>query len=261
MVGPHQHISLIQEQLRKLLNQPVNEAVIHDLRVTIKKIRALWIIHPIGSTIPFKTSFPNLRKLFKLAAKPRELQMTWHCLNSLPDFGKWPALAKKLKKEIIREQKKLEKWISKHRFRLSIFDELHRFKAYQKVSSGFILKKNRKLLRQKLAGQLTGINPTAQENLHDLRKTLKNFLYQAPSFHSNHEATKHFPSLQHLETIQKGLGTWHDWLMAVKWLETKEKEPATNGHTELLKEARAREIALKREIVRDIRNVLKTEMA
>ncbi len=261
-MGPAiQHITLLQDQLRKLLHLPVGEEMIHDIRVTIKKLRALWIIHPIGSAIPFKTSFPSLRKLFKVAAQTRDLQMTFTCLQTLPDFAKFPTLSRKLSRQIKLEQKKLEGWVSRKEFRKKVFEDLHRFKAYYKVASGFLLKKNKKQYRHEVAHHLAEINPRAAEKLHQLRKLLKNYMYQSNAFHADNDTHKHLPSTKSLESFQKDLGNWHDWWNTGQWLETIESSAIKPRIQELLKQVKTKEAALKREMIRNIKSSLKTETA
>ncbi len=238
--------------------QPVGEEWIHDLRVVVKKLRAIWIIHPIGSTIPFKTSFPALTKLFKTAAKTRDLQMTLSCLQTLPDFQHYPSLFQKLVKEIKQEQKKLEAFIKRNSFRSEVLRDMNRFKAYCKIASRFILKKNKKNYWDEVGRCLMDINPKDAEKMHSLRKVLKNYMYQSAAFHAENNPKNQLPSFKVLEKIQKDLGHWHDWWNVGQWLQNMEPEKPIHVMEDLKKQVNKKEASLKREMLRHIKLNLKT---
>ena len=249
------HITSLVHQLKQLTGESIDREVIHELRVIVKRLKALWVIHPVGDEIPFKKSFPHIRKLFRLGARTRDLQVIKHCLLSLPDFPKYPALSERIKHEIKLEKKKLAVKMKTASFRHDVMNELNKFREIYKISSGFILKTNRKNYRSTVEEHMRSINPRDADKLHDLRKMLKNQIYQSEAFNNHHDLPKTHDIAFSLQGLQHQLGNWHDWWNTVEWLSAHKHDDKT-PHLELIKQAKTKEAALKRELMRSIRAYL-----
>jgi CHAD domain-containing protein len=251
----NQHINILIGQLKRLTNKSIDKEVIHDLRVIVKRLKALWAIHPVANSIPFKKSFPHIRRLFRIGARTRDLQVIETCLFSLPDFSKFPTLAKKIRTEIKMEKKKLDKKMHTASFRHDVLDELKKFRDFYKISSGFLLKTNRKHYRTLVLEHMKTINPRDEDKLHELRKMLKNQIYQSEAFYNHSDNHKDLKDAKTIELLQHQLGYWHDWWNTIQWLYTHELEEQKNN-AELIKQVKTKEAALKRELIRNIRAYL-----
>jgi CHAD domain-containing protein len=247
-----QHIDHLILQLKRLTNRSVDREVIHDLRVIVKRLKALWLIHPVADSIPFKNSFPHIRKLFRLGARTRDLQVIKSCLETLPDFSKYPHLDELIQTEIKKEKKSLKTKLETSSFRNEVLDELIKYKQFYRITSGYLMKLNRKNYKVRVEEHMSRINPRDADQLHDLRKMLKNQIYQSEAFHSHHDLAKDPVSGLNLQTIQHKLGFWHDWWNTVHWLNIHSQDPET-PNTELIKQVKKKESEIKRELMRNIR--------
>jgi CHAD domain-containing protein len=251
MAIPNRYINALQHNLHSILQHPVDKEMLHALRVEIKKLRALWLIHPIGNAIDFKISFPKIRQIFQLAARARDFQMTHACLQSLPGFLKHHALEEKLKKEIKKALGKVKRQLKERKFNNGLIDELRKYKIYYKSAAGFHLNENFKTFRIKTAEGLSLLSLLDANGLHDLRKMVKYVIYQSEAFesldHSSH-LNKHT-----LNTLQHMLGNWHDWWNVVTWLEKQKATPEDRSFENLSRQAHKKELMLRRELVKEIK--------
>lgn len=246
------YINEVQEHLRINLRKPAGKEMLHQLRVQIKKLVALWRIHPIGSTINFKTSFPKIHKLFKLAASIRDLQMVLQGLQSLPGIDNFPYLKKSLKSEIKRRKEKINEKIALRKFRFSIYNEIRIFSEYYRVASAFVLKNNRKEFRNRVFEDLPSLTGNTPEPLHQLRKNVKAIIFQCDAFLGCMPATGKYGSREDLERLQAKIGEWHDWWNTFVWLKNRQILAPDDSFSTLLESSSKKEQMLRREILRDI---------
>jgi CHAD domain-containing protein len=63
--------------------------------------------------------------------------------------------------------------------------------------------------------------------------------------------------MKSLESFQKDLGNWHDWWNTGVWLEGIKKTKAIPGIDELMELVKNKETSMKREMIRNIKLILK----
>jgi CHAD domain-containing protein len=256
MSVPSKYIFSLIHQLKLLTDKPISKEVIHDLRVLIKRLKALWAIHPMADTITFNKIFPNIKRLFRLGAHTRDLQVIETCLRSLPDFSKYPILKQQIREEIKIEKRKLDRKMHNAGFQHAVKDELHKFSTYFKLSSSFLLKESRKKYRLTVEEHMGMIDPSNADKLHELRKMVKNLMYQSEAFHSYEVNKKLHHNEISLESIQRELGHWHDWWNTLQWLHIHDLH-TQKLHIELIDVVKGKEASLKRELTCHIRTFLK----
>lgn len=247
----------VQDNLRMLLRQPVDREMLHRFRVQVKKMKAIWAIHPIGKEIAFKRSFPNITKLYSLAASVRDKQMVLSCLESLPAFPQFLELQKILNSSIKKHKKKFIEKFKIRRLRYGVYEENRLFLAYFKVSSGTLLKQNRKEFKHltiQMMQEETGKSP---DELHKLRRQCKYLLFQCSAFHANVTNQGSGLKKESIDHLQHHLGEWHDWLNTVAWLnglESDEKKmmPVKSLQNQAIK----KEEFLRREVLKEIKTIL-----
>jgi CHAD domain-containing protein len=211
-----------QETLRMLLKQPVDKEMLHRFRVQIKKMKAIWAIHPIGNNIDFKQSFPNISKLYKLAAHVRDLQMILNCLKSLPAFNQYPEFDKILKSGIRKHKKKFVEKLKTRATRFGVYEENRFFISSFKVASAALIRQNRIEYKHQTFYKLseeTGKNP---KELHNLRRQCKYLLFQCTAFHNGGNNPVSGLTKESIDHLQGKLGTWHDWWNTRDWLKNQQ---------------------------------------
>jgi CHAD domain-containing protein len=63
--------------------------------------------------------------------------------------------------------------------------------------------------------------------------------------------------MKSLDSFQKDLGNWHDWWNTGIWLEGIKKTEAIPGIDELIEQVEKKEASTKREMIRNIKLILK----
>ncbi len=251
------YIIEVQETLRLLMKQPVDREMLHRFRVQVKKMKAIWVIHPIGNDIDFKRSFPTIGKLYKLAASVRDKQLILSSLESLPSFAEYPALKKTLKAGIKKHKKKFVEKLKIRHTRYRVYEEKRIFAAYFKVASAGLLRHNRKEFKHLTFLKLmeeTGKDPAV---LHELRRYCKYLLFQCSAFHVSATGKGNEQIIEALNHIQHSIGNWHDWWNTSEWLKKPEGEekklPALQS---LRKQVNKKEEFIRREVLGEIQTLL-----
>jgi CHAD domain-containing protein len=247
------HIGKLADGLRFWLHQPPKREMIHEVRVHLKKLHALWLIHPIANTISFRYSFPALRKLFKKAGIYRDLQTTLLCLESLPGWNEQEITGIELEGKINAARAKIKQRIHKSSFKQKIGTELHLFHAYYRMAPGYLLRSTRKHYRTETLRLMVATDGTSDEELHDLRKRLKNSLYQCEAFPAKINHSAPVPSNEVLKLLQNQLGNWHDWWFTNQYLQQLNKKSEEPQRKNLLEQAEKKTSLLKREVMRNLR--------
>lgn len=251
------YIDSLIRQLKKLSKKSIDKEVIHDLRVSVKKLKAIWVIHPLGKDFPFKKNFPLTRKLFQACARTRDLQVIESCLESLSGFAEHPSLKKNIRLQIKKEKNKLARKLHSDSFRRGVFNELIRFHSFFATSSGLMLISNTNHYKDLVEEHMRHVLPGNTEKLHSLRKMLKNRIFQSEAFQ---KATSYKPTglreIRKLDDFQHKLGIWHDWWNTLEWLLSQpgKEQVILSG---LIQQATNKESALKKELIRKIRSFLK----
>lgn len=248
-----QHIGKLTHGLRLWLKESPNLEMIHEVRVYLKKLRALWLIHPTDNTISFRHSFPALYNLFKKAGSYRDLQTTLLCLETLPGWDKMSKIGKVTEKKIKTAKATFKLRIDKLSFKHKIDNELNQYHAYYIVASGFILHSTRKHYRTETLRLLVTTDKKNDEQLHDLRKRIKNSLYQCEAFPAKINQLPSVPSNDLLKLLQNQLGNWHDWWFTTQYLQQLKKESEEPQLKSLLEQAEKKASLLKREVIRNLK--------
>lgn len=212
---------------KTMLNQEMED--IHQLRVSIKKLRATWsLIQMVNHGKWKKKVLAGLvRDLFQVAGQLREAQINLTIAERFPK-AHLGAYAKYLKKCQRRSNKKLIKRMQ--RFDIQTFNELNdQFLQMMrqmpddfilKESAAFVFKKTRKILAIK--DQLPD-----EEKLHDIRihqKAVQEVL-SIINVLSTDGALDHFRS--QIKSLNDRIGKWHDYhvlLLSLKKFSKKQKD-------------------------------------
>jgi len=247
----------VQDTLRILLRQPVDKEMLHRFRVQVKKMKAIWAIHPIGNDIAFKRSFPKISKLYSLAASVRDKQMVLSCLESLPAFPQFPDLEKILNSSIKKHRKKFIENLKIRRLRYGVYEENRLFMAYFKVSSGTLLRQNRKEFKHHTIQMMQDETGKSPNELHKLRRQCKYLLFQCSAFHASVTNQDNGLKKESVEHLQHNMGEWHDWWNTVAWLNALEAdEKKIMPVKSLQNQAVKKEELLRREVLKEIKTIL-----
>lgn len=211
------------ERWKKLLRafrafgQNTKPEELHDFRVEIKKLRALFFfLESVDSKKIHKHSIKKLRTIFREAGTVRSLDVS---LNLIKAFKlKLPATAKsKLQKKLKsatatfhEDHKKYGKQLQEIRHDLN--------KQIFSVSD----QQSRKFFQEAIKDlDKTFRGPTDKIDWHESRKTIKILLYIATIKKEKQPDTKY------LHDLQENIGQWHDTQMAMELL----KAYAAKNHT------------------------------
>jgi CHAD domain-containing protein len=250
----NQYIAKAQEGLRYYLLQPLGKETLHQVRVLIKKMQALWLIHPLGEDLPFNRNFPHQRRLFKMAAVTRDKQMVRICLHALPAFLKHIDLDKILRKDIRKSKDNLRKTLKLQKFKHGLADDMYRFRAYYKMAARYLVEQNRKTFRDQLFLTLKNFKYNNEEALHALRRHIKSFIYQEEAFQVDHrKVTGPSARTESLTNLQHHLGIWHDWWNSLQWMKEIDSMDLHPKPKSLLEQTIRKETALKRDVLRELR--------
>jgi CHAD domain-containing protein len=246
-----EHIKAIQKELLLNLKKPVGRRMLHDLRVEIKKLQALWAIHPIGHGIGFGNKFPKTHLLFKTAAKARDLQMIRHHLNTLPSMAKHKSLDKKLDKAISTKKLRFKKLLGRKKMLGRLSNEMHDQYYFFKMASSLLLKQRRRLFKEQTFDAIVQQSTAQQGGLHALRKRIKYIIFQNEAFHGRGHQVH--GENQALLGLQQQLGIWHDWYNVVRWIRRQAKKTEAANLDSLIEEAECKETFIKRQLLKEIK--------
>ena len=210
MIGIEKHAGELERDFGKYLKRSVKHADdedLHQLRVTIKKIRALQqlLAFCCGQT---KDLGKKLENLFKRAGKIRDLQLLVHCLKKQIKSGGADSrgLLYRLNKQLDR---RIERFQHRYRHReketlaktLLTMDRMMRTERVATTAGYF------RAMKEKITAALR--QPLLDEKqLHQLRHDIK-------SLHYNHRLTHGIGAARLISDKQwikceKLLGEWHD---------------------------------------------------
>lgn len=185
--------------------------VVHQLRIEIKKMRALYgLLKKCSKGFPYKKFIRPLNELFDTAGEWRALQVQEILLKEYKAYTLTHKFTGRLKGLHHLAQKKFEKLVQS-----GIFEKVNRHKKEVGI---FIRRiKTRELIRhlQKAESklqQLITANFYCEHKFHPIRKSLKLHYFDVRSLDLEDPATEPWVGLMDL------LGTWHDLEIAHDYL-------------------------------------------
>lgn len=189
-----------------------NEEVLHQLRVSLKKVKAvldyLRTLHPkkIGSLRK------KLQLVFHAVGSVREaqLRLKWLKEKRVNYLIKYAALDQKMKEE----EELLFTQAKDHCKNLrTVRDKLDK---YLKDVEGAFLLKYTVGLKEELAHQILSIE---KKDWHELRKLIKQLLYALHWVTESHELKLlSVAEYKKLDLLQEKIGVWHDAIDLLQWL-------------------------------------------
>ncbi len=197
-----EHISSYAEKV----NSGFDKEDIHDLRVSVKSLRSLLrLLGTITQTKPKITG--KIKQLYHIAGEIREAQLE---LDTIAEKQyTLPAYAGKLQETIANRQNEWTALYSK-----TIFEHFS-----EKLESNNYDQLNVKALADffnlKFAtvSKLAAINDPSHDNLHQLRKEVKDVLHTAKTadqqWHASHRVLQRIP-VQKLDNLADAIGDFHD---------------------------------------------------
>jgi len=196
---------------------------IHDIRVSIKKLRSLFKL--IGFITPERfnigKSYKPFRRIFKKLGFTRDIQVQREILNFYEDqldvlFGDYSLYLRDLEEE---QRDKIEHWIKNYRFPdwkkfyILIWD------IVGMEGQSLIIKKANDYIDNKL-NEIKDLLP-AEDNktLHLIRRLLKEIRYVIDcivnlSTEDNEYSVLH----KNIKLIEDDLGNWHDRVVAARFI-------------------------------------------
>lgn len=239
----------VQTMLSSLQKEPT-ENVLHDIRVAIKKIKALHALLHAGNHVSFKTNFPETALVFLQAGKLRDLQVITQCLHSLPAFNAaqytghiLAAYEKKTARSFLKlfQKKQQVKYMVRELKQLTVLIEN---RTQEQLNSGY----EQLLTRFKTEACAT--------DLHLLRKQIKHLKYQAEALQYKQADLRFQTLLQQLQQCQQILGLWHDWWISNEWVRNHRAFMENAGYFLLLQQTDTEEKKLATDAVTSFQRLL-----
>ena len=194
-----------------------DEEAIHDLRVAIKKIRALFLFFKEAGYADIKSDYPYLNKLkdvFKKAGKLREYQIHKNLLNEYQQRleRKFPGLDRYMNEKEKEAQQAYHEFMPGITFRklYQSADELH--KSIGEISPKNLNKKLYTFIKSRV-DECHGFmyEPHYETHLHQIRKYLKHIRFIIGQNIGNvHELCEPDVNFKDTKKVEDILGEWHD---------------------------------------------------
>ena len=245
------YLSKFEKELFRAVNTKDEEAI-HDLRVSIKKIRALFLFLEESGFVHIKSDYPylkKLKKLFKKAGKLREIHIhknLYHHYHKQTgkDFPQLKEHLDRLEEESHQAYHEAMPGIKLRKF----YHQADDLQAAIKGISRSTLNKKLFTFIQSRVETCYGfmLEPHYEQHLHQIRKYLKHIRFiigqQVGDLHELFQDELTFDDTKKVEDI---LGEWHDRDEFRKLLEEysqitkdKEDEPARELSGEYLSQVR-----------------------
>jgi CHAD domain-containing protein len=181
-----------------------NDDDLHELRVEIKKISALYhFIECYSNHFTSKKELTSLQKIFKLTGKVRDYR---NGKKLCAEFNTGYEAFKKDEKNQKRYISKLNHCANKHQHKLKVaqLDANRLLKHLQDHQ----IKKHLNESKAKLVQILTQ-NPNGK-TLHETRKKIKELYYLAELAQQERRGVLNAADLKKLDALQDHIGQWHD---------------------------------------------------
>lgn len=224
-----EHLDQVNHYLA-LFNENKEADNIHQLRVNIKKIKALIrFFAQLEPNIDYKKIFQPIRKLFKQAGEIREMQLYLTKFESFQEKkGKQERnlnakLANKIDQFLVRLPK-WEKTLNGFLDTITKFNHTFDINFLSAYFNSIIFKSNKRLRKGMF---------------HDARMEIKFILYLKPLFSENqqHDLKINF---EFLDNLQEKIGIWHDLLVSQNLSKSKDHDKKIQRELDtLVKEIKA----------------------
>lgn len=211
---------------------------IHDMRVAVKRIRAvLMLLEKLDPAFDAEKAEGELNRLFKLSGKMRDAQVQQLLIKKYEsaldqDFSDFTGYLIRQEKKSIR---RFTGYLEEHKVRdytasfQQTADEIPGKKKGQAIGDAIINLVNELLEK---CGNLKS-DQVHDENLHEIRRKLKQCNYLLTVFHRDDPALPLLSqTLKLLETANDLLGEWHDHVVGMEVLRKFIKN-ASKNHAEL----------------------------
>lgn len=183
-----------------------NTHSIHEIRVELKKLRALiFLQEQSGNKISAKEK-TLLKKLFRQAGIIREAQVSSQLIRNTGRKSK--EFLSQCRKEVEQESKRFVKQMRKHTDDIAKLN-IQLWKKLQAVPA----KSSRNILGELTNEMQKNLIPKLKPaRLHETRKMVKRVVY-IRSLLKNTQANKIVPATQQLKSLEDLIGKWHDTVL------------------------------------------------
>ena len=188
------------EALLDKLTVRLQRSVVHDFRVSVKKLKA--VISASATTEEYNRTLPVLMELYQALGRSRDLQVIGSLLSTLPAWASSPEARLLWKQKLAARQKKLLQWLADPKHIQLLRAEIHTLQGM-----------HLHLLHPR---HMASPHPPQEAVWHDTRKEVKNQLYRNEASHVTGTAFQQ--EQKNLNTIQHLIGHWHDWQIACQWI-------------------------------------------
>lgn len=201
------------ERLLKVYDVNNNSEHLHQIRVNIKKIKAVLLF--AGYALDKKYKIDKIKNLFRNAGAIRELQLTIKLLKGLQNPPDKIILKLQIEEKCLKE--------------LFTFNISNFLKIVKKISSEISLpsmpvknKSIEKYIKKEIKKANNEITGNERTNMHQLRKRLKKimYIYKALSEKVN---KKFILDSEYINKLQEKAGEWHDTYSALQFLTDQSK--------------------------------------
>jgi len=212
---------------------------LHDLRVAVKRIRAVFLLLERMFPLQFnaKEAEGDLRELFRLSGKMRDAQVQQQLLETyvnnldtgLIEYQNY------LNKNEKKATSKFKKWLKNYQPEHDLADKQHLIVSSLAWTDSNSVKQNIIRLVDDLLILVRNMqaDQAHDEHLHEIRRNLKMCNYLLSVFRKNDpELPQLHETLKTLDTANDLLGDWHDRQVAMETLEsffTKHKKNDFSG--------------------------------
>ncbi|MCX6235574.1 MAG: CHAD domain-containing protein [Bacteroidetes bacterium] len=199
-----------------LIDDIHSQDAIHDIRVSLKKIRTLFMLFEFIAPEKFnsKIYFRSLRRLFRQVSVIRDLQVQQNLIKEMADIsdGDCAGFIDFLADLETRERKKLEQWLTGF-----VLPDMNAYQAAvdtfsEEMDEGLFNEKLTAFINEKLMiikSKSTGIPD--DETLHDIRRLLKEARFMIDLKCAGNTDKLQVPELHKaIKAAEEILGKWHD---------------------------------------------------
>ncbi|MFH1118956.1 MAG: CHAD domain-containing protein [Bacteroidota bacterium] len=221
---------------------------IHDMRVAVKRIRAVYLLleRLFPDTFNSVSEEGRLKELFRFSGRMRDIQVQKLLLESYSanldtTFGDYKSYLEDSEKKAVKKFRKL----------LQEFSAEEYVKHKLKLVEGLIALTAGEQVRKQIIGFVDELMEAAKEmridqehdeNLHEIRRKLKQCHYLLSVFDpEDPDLPTLNKTIRHLDHVNELLGDWHDQVVAMEMLDRFlekhiEKEITGNNRYVLLRE-------------------------
>ncbi len=208
------HKQIIEENLI-LCKDPANIEAVHNLRLSIKRLRVLGKLADMLSNQSFdsKEQMRAINKLFKRSGRLRDIQVTQQLIRDTQDIALFPII-EKFKTKTHKQRLKFEN-------ALQVFDKgcIDAFETRLKnILTGIQAKQALQagnMLLAELKMDVHGLfhNSNEEKRMHDIRTRLKDINYLNNIFDEQLPLQEQLNiSIERLREVGEIAGSWHDCL-------------------------------------------------